>query len=286
MNTMSNPDQSRGIMNAIVRPIRAFPLTFFMIFACLFGWVFFIAAALGAELTPDGMPLGPLLAAAIVAASMGRAGLKEWGRRLVTFRAGLGWYALAVVAPVAIISIAVLANTALGAPLPTSAQLAASWVDIPGNFLTFLIAVGIGEEAGWMAFAAVLLLRRHPFITAWLILSAMRVFWHLPLMLNGDLSWVLGIGGNIAFQFLLLWLFQRTNQRWFLAAIWHAMLNATGGKFFFQMVQGEDQARLGVLMTAGYVLAAVAVYLIDRRSLDRTSAQPEVVSEPMAGTAG
>jgi len=165
----------------------------------------------------------------------------------------------------------------LGAPMPTSAQLA-TWVFIPGSFLVTLILVGIGEEAGWTAFAAPRLLRRHPFITAWLILSAMRIFWHLPLLLSGDLSWTIGIGGNMAFQFLVLWMFQRTDV-WFLAAIWHAMVNATGGQFFFQMVQGEDQARLGVLMTAGYILAAALVFLVYRRSLNRTPATPEVVSE-------
>jgi len=267
MNTIRNANKSEGLMTALVRPIRAYPLICFFILACLFGWVTFIAWALGADVTPDGNPLGPLVAAAIVAASLGRAGLKEWGRWLRTFRAGLRWYVLALVAPIAIIMAVVLANTAFGAPLPTSPQLAA-WVDIPGTFLVFLILVGLGEETGWTAFVTPRLLRRHPFITAWLILSAMRVIWHLPLMLHGDLSWALGIGGNIAFQFLMLWLFQRTRV-WFLAAIWHAMLNATSGKFFFQMVQGEDQARLGLLMTAGYILVAAVVLLVDRRNLDR-----------------
>jgi hypothetical protein len=128
--------------------------------------------------------------------------------------------------------------------------------------------VGIGEEAGWTAFAAPLVLRRHTFINTWLILAAIRVFWHLPLMITGQLSWILGIGGNIAFQFLVLWLFRRSSRVWFLTAIWHAMLNAIGGGFFFQMVQGLDQARLGLLFTAAYVLVAAAVYLFDHRNLD------------------
>lgn len=280
MNAINNVDQPKGIINTIVRPIRAYPLAFFFIFACLFGWIFYIAGALGSDISAEHNPLGPLAAAAIVAASLGRAGLKEWGRRLVTFRAGLGWYALAFLAPIVIIIAAVLANYTLGAPLPAPSQLAA-WTDIPGNFVAILILIGIGEEAGWMAFAASRLQRRHPFITTWLILSAMRVLWHLPLMLNGDLSWTLGLGGNIAFQFLLLWLFQGTGV-WFLAAIWHTTLNVTSGSFFFQMVQGEDQARLGLLMTAGYILVAAVVFLVNRRSLDRTPTVPEGVIEPVA----
>ena len=61
------------------------------------------------------MPLGPIIAAAIVVTCMGRARLKEWLRQLVTFRTSLGWYGLAIVAPVAIIVIAVLVNSAFGA---------------------------------------------------------------------------------------------------------------------------------------------------------------------------
>jgi CAAX protease family protein len=251
-------------MNAVISWLRAYWLALFAALACLFGWVFFIARALGADVTPDGMPLGPIIAAAIVAAVLGRAGLREWGRWLVTFRTSLGWYALALVAPVAIISAAALTNYALGAPLPTPAQLA-GWTELPGTFATFLILVGIGEEAGRTAFAAPRLLDRYPFLTAWAILSAIRVLWHVPLMLSGGLPWVLGIGGNIAFQFLVLWIFRRSGRVWFLAAIWHAMLNATGGQFFFRMVQGPDQARLAVLMTAGYVLVALTAFLVDRR---------------------
>jgi len=254
-------------MTAFLRPIRNYPILAFAILACLFGWVQFIAYVLGANIIPDGVPFGPIMAAAIVAACLGRSEFKEWGRRLITFRTGFRWYALAFVAPIVIITVAALSNYALGAVLPTPSQLAI-WTELPGTFVFFLIFVGIGEEAGWTAFAAPLLLRRNTFIKAWLILSAIRILWHVPLMISGDLPWVLGIGGNAAFQFLVLWLFQRADQRWFLAAIWHAVLNTFGGKFFFQLVQGNDEARLAMLMTAGYVIAAIAVFLVDRHGLD------------------
>ncbi len=252
------------------------PLAFFVILACLLGWIPYIvsavgaadlAAALGDNGSPTNLPFGPLVAAAIVVAFLGRAGLKTWWRQLTTLRAAPGWYILAFVAPVVLVSVAVLTNAALGAPLPTTSQLA-TWTELPGVFVLYLLVVGIGEEVGWMAFAAPLLLRRHTFITAWLILAAIRVFWHLPLMINGQLSWTLGIGGDIAFQFLMLWLFRRSGRVWLLAAIWHAVLNTTGGGFFFHMVQGSDQARLGLLFTAAYVLMAMAVYLFDHSNLN------------------
>lgn len=71
----------------------------------------------------------------------------------MTFRTALGWYALAILAPVVVIVVAVLANHALGAPLPTPARLA-KWPDLASWFVFFLIFVGVGEEAEWTAFAA------------------------------------------------------------------------------------------------------------------------------------
>jgi membrane protease YdiL (CAAX protease family) len=258
-------------MNPVTRIIRAHPLVFFYVLACLFGWSLFIAAAMGAGISPDGNPLGPILAALIVAALMGRLELRSWGSRLVHFRTSPGWYVLAIAAPAGIILAAVLANHAYGAPLPTRSQLA-GWTALPGQFLFTLILVGIGEEAGWMAFAAPRLLNRHGFITAWLILSAMRVFWHMPLMLSGMLPWVLGVGGNIAFQFLMIWMLTRSGRVWFLAAVWHGALNAVSGSFFFQMVQGDSRQRLGVLMALAYVLVAAAVFLFDHRRMPRARA--------------
>ena len=76
------------------------PLAFFVILACLLGWMPYIVSALGAAdiaavLGDNGSlanwPFGPLVAAAIVSAFLGRAGLKNWWRRLTTFRAAPGW---------------------------------------------------------------------------------------------------------------------------------------------------------------------------------------------------
>jgi hypothetical protein len=250
----------------MTRAFRAHPLAWFAGLACLFGWILYVLGWLGVNVgTPSNVPLGVIVAAAVVAAVMGREALREWGRHLLRLRASPGWYALAVIAPVIIIVVVVLANRSFGAPLPTSAQLA-RWSELPLILAFMLVFVGIGEEAGWMAFAAPRLLKQHTFTTAWITLSAIRVFWHLPLMLSGELPWVLGIVGNIAFQLLMLWVFLRTGV-WFLAGIWHAVLNTVSGQFFFQMVGGTDQARLGVLMSLAYLLVAVVVYLADRPRL-------------------
>jgi membrane protease YdiL (CAAX protease family) len=45
---------------------------------------------------------------------------------------------------------------------------------VPVAFGVMLVMVGIGEEAGWTAFAAPLLLQRSGLWSAWAVLSAVR----------------------------------------------------------------------------------------------------------------
>jgi hypothetical protein len=244
-------------MSVLTRPVRRFPITAFALLACLFGWSVYLAAALGAGSHPDNMPLGPLLAALVVTACQGREQVRAWGRRLRRWSAPPWWYAVAVLTPIAVDLGIVAVNHLFGAPLPTSAQWA-GWTGIPAGFAIMLVMVGIGEEAGWTAFAGPVLLRRHGLLRAWAVLAAVRTLWHLPLMLSGEMPWVMGIVGNAAFQLVLLRMLQASDGRWSLAAVWHATLNAFGGGFFFPMVTGADRERLGLLLAAGYVVVAAA----------------------------
>ncbi len=247
------------------RIIRTYPMTSFAVLACLFGWSVWIAVGLGLASTGDNMPLGPILAALIVASCQGRESLRAWGRRLRGWGAAPRWYAVAVLAPIAVHVVNVLLNHFMGAPLPTLAQLS-HWPDVPAAFVMFLVMVGIGEEAGWTAFAAPLLLRRSSLLSTWALLSAVRILWHLPLMISGEMPWLMGIVGNAAFQMLLLLLFTQSGGRWGPAVVWHATLNAFGGAFFFTMVTGADRERLGLLLAAAYAVLAVAALVARRRA--------------------
>ncbi|HZJ03856.1 MAG TPA: CPBP family intramembrane glutamic endopeptidase [Nocardioidaceae bacterium] len=169
-----------------------------------------------------------------------------------------------MLAPIALHILIVVVNHWLGAPLPTSRQLA-NWWQVPPIFVVLLVLIGIGEEAGWTAFAAPILLRRHSMLVAWALASAMRILWHLPVMLSGDLPWVLGIVGNAAFTMVTLLLLVASGGGWSLAAVWHAMLNAAGNSFLFTMVSGSDATRLSLLMTAEYTVVAAVAYAVRRR---------------------
>jgi hypothetical protein len=235
--------------------VRRHPMIGFAVLACLFGWMVYGLAALGIGSHPENMPLGPVLAALVVTSCQGRAALVAWGRTLRRWVASPWLYVVAVGAPVALHALIVLTNHLLGAPLPTVDQLGA-WPEIPVTFLVMLVMVGLGEEAGWTAFAAPVLLRRYGLWGAFGVLAPLRIFWHLPLMLTGDMPVLLGVLGNAGFQLIVLQVLRRGGS-WTHAAVWHATLNAFGGAFFFTMVTGADKERLGLLLGIAYALAGV-----------------------------
>ncbi len=266
---------------SVARLVREHPVLAFVLLACLFGWSIFIAAILGLASSPVNMPLGPVLAALVVVSCQGSTERRAWGRRLRSWRGAPRWYLLAVLAPALMHVLNVLINHVLGAPLPTGAQLA-HWPDVPATFVVMLVLVGIGEEAGWIAFAAPLVLRSHGILGAWVVLSAMRIVWHLPMMLSGDLSWVTGVVGNAAFTMVAIQVFTLSGGRWSLVAVWHATLNAFGGSFFFAMVSGQDEANLDLLLVGGYAVLAAAMYLNGRRrrtDIQVASATPRLQEE-------
>ena len=53
--------------------------------------------------------------------------------------------------------------------------------------------------------------------------------------------------------------------RWFLAAVSHASLNTFGGSFFTAKATVADQARFGLLLSAIYVVLAIAGLVLGRR---------------------
>jgi hypothetical protein len=261
---------------AVLRPFRRYPLTAFVMLACLFGWAPY---ALDGS-NPENTPYGPLLAVCIVVACQGRRQLASWGRSLLRWRARPVWYATAFLAPVAVIVTSVGANALLGASLPTGEQLGNGSRPLLA-FLFMLFYVGVGEEVGW-TFAACTLLRRHRFSTAYLLMTAIRVFWHVPLMLTGGLPWQTGVPGMIGFQLLLLLMMQTSRGPWTLWAVAHASLNAFGSQYFFRMVTGADNARLGALMGLTWLLAGAACLAwVARRRPDllRTTDRPVTATD-------
>ena len=208
-------------------------------------------------------PFGPAIAAFIVVAVSGNGQLRRFARTVVNLKSSPVWLVAAVLTPIVVVVAAVTVNTLLGAPAPTGSQLA-GWTELPVVFLGMFLFVGLGEEIGWTAFGAPRALNARHFLVAAAILTGIRSFWHLPVLMTGELEWVMVVG-TVAFQILILWMYRRSGGRWFPAALFHATVNTVGGPFFFGMVEGPDLARLATIFSIGYALLAIAVLLVDRR---------------------
>lgn len=271
--------------------IRRYPISAFALLACLFGWSVYGLAAVGVGTNPENMPLGPALAALVVTSCQGREALRAWGRSLRSWAASPWLYLLAVGAPIFLHVSIVLVNHLLGAPLPTGAQLGA-WPEVPVTFLAMLVLVGLGEEAGWTAFAAPILLRRFGLLGAFAVLAPLRILWHMPLVITGHMPLAIAVLANAGFQLIVLLMLQHRRGSWTLAAVWHATVNAFGAPFFFSMVTGPDRDRLDLLLGLVYALAgalALLAHLVTRRGhnkdADLTTDLPDTTPTSATATA-
>jgi hypothetical protein len=276
MSTPSVASSTAGRSRAVLGIFRDHPMTSFFVLACVFGWSPYVVGWLtGTE--AENIPLGPVLAAAVVTLGAGGTMWRRWIHTVRSCGMPWRWFAVALLAPAAMHALQVLINGAFGAPLPTGEQLS-TWPQVPVTFVTMLLMVGLGEEAGWTAFATPLLLTRHPFLVVGALMSAMRIAWHLPLMLGGDMPWVLGILGNAGFQMTLLGVYVLSGYRWGTAAVWHASLNALGGPFLFQMVEGADRDRLSWIMSVAYALLGLLIAAVVLRRVGREPRAPAEAS--------
>src|SRR5215212_5204303 len=86
-----------------------------------------------------------------------------------------------------------------------------------------------------------------------------RAFWHLPLMVVGEVPWS-DIMFVISWTIVFTWLFNNSRGSVLLAMLMHAMNNTISGSFFGPMFSGADSVRQGWFYAA--LWCAVAVVLI------------------------
>lgn len=157
-------------------------------------------AAVGLDLEKGGRaadgPAGLVSGSAhCVRARRGRPAVAALLRRLVTWRVGVGWWALVVLAlPAATIGIAALLGDTVRAPtLPMLGK------ELSGIAFGLLL-VNLWEEASWAGFLQTRLERRYSLYTAAALTAVPFAAIHLPLqLLNGTPS-----AGALAAHFLLL----------------------------------------------------------------------------------
>lgn len=223
---------------------------------------------------------GPLLAALIVTAiAQGRPGLRTLGRRLIKWRVGWPWYAVAIGVPLALGLAAVVLNVVFGAPAPPLARV------LTLSNLTVVFAVRLidpldgpmGEELGWRGFALERLQAGRSPLAATLILAPFAAGWHLPLILAGDLS-LPDLLGSISATILLAWVYFRTGGSVFMTIFTHAAEGLVRVRALDWT--GQDAIRAEWLYDLLFVALAIGLLLLDQHTWrgDRRSAPTRPLS--------
>ncbi len=243
------------------------PLLIFTVLTLVISWLPVIPYALGLFPGPL-LACGPFLAAIITAAMVGgKQGLGDYFRGLIRWRVRVGWYVVALLAPVAGWVIVTYLNVLLGAAAPGPDQLG-GWPLILTATLAFVINPlgGAWEEPGWRGYALPLLLRRHSALVGSAVLGVIWTLWHLPLFVTGLVLWP-DAAVVFALSFVFTALYLRTGGSVLIAFLLHASLNG-GGEFFVGLFTGADRVRMyWILFALCALIAAVAIVLSRNRWL-------------------
>jgi uncharacterized protein len=227
--------------------------------------------------------LGVALAAfLVVAATDGRAGVRDLARRSLRWRVGVRWYLVALLGlPIAVL----MGATALFGSAPLNA-LADNWqllltVVLPVLLLQ-LALFNLAEEIGWTGFLQARLQDRHGPLKASLIVTAPFALFHLP-----DLFTQFGLASALVFlpilavthlfaRVVIMWLYNATGRSVLLVGLFHATFNATlvGGEEF---IPGPAGTTL-VIATGIIVVAAVGLVMATR---GRLAYQPTPATQPV-----
>ena len=267
----TNRDEQGGPTK--VRPgagsvIRKHPLVAFFVLAYAMSWWPWPLYAAGVPGEPF-LSFGPLFAALIViAVTDGRHGLRALAARMVRWRVGWRWYAVALALPLSVDALASVINIALGAPAP-SFNLGTPWYTVIMVFAIRLVNPmdgPVGEEPGWRGFALPgLQVTRSPLV-ATTILALLVTGWHLPLVLGSGSNPLppFALIGTFAGTFWFTWIFNHTNGSVLITLIMHA----ADGTLLGLLTAGLGDADLerGLLLKVVLVcLVSIGLCVFDRQ---------------------
>jgi membrane protease YdiL (CAAX protease family) len=193
-------------------------------------------------------PLFPLAVAAMVAGPSaagllltalldGRQGLRDLRARLLTWRVGVRWYAVALLAAPLLATVTTLTLSLVFAEF----RPAISFTDNKAAVLLLALVVGLTagffEELGWTGFAIPRLQRRHGVLATGLIVGVLWSAWHVLVVIwgigdragsvpVGVFMIVDGVAGLPAFRVLMVWVYDRTTSV-FVGILMHVSLTAS-----------------------------------------------------------
>jgi membrane protease YdiL (CAAX protease family) len=212
------------------------------------------------------MVLGPGVAGILLTGLLyGRAGLREFRSRLLKWRVGARWYAVALLtAP--LVFVAVFVPLSLISPefLPrifiTSEKASVLLIGIAAG-----LVAGIFEELGWTGFAIPRMRQRYGVLGTGLFTGVLWAAWHLLQgywasgVTSGELSqalWLANaivgtlVGSLVAYRVLMVWVYERTGGSLPVAMLMHVSLT------FFTIIVFPPSAVMANLIS-GYAYTAM-----------------------------
>jgi membrane protease YdiL (CAAX protease family) len=283
-------------VNAITSFIKRYPQGVFWGIACI---TFFLAAFLQGIGLWGLLIYGTFLGGALVTGVVdGRSGLKTYFSRIVRWRVGLKWYAVALLLPPVLYLLAFGLNILSGATLPTNPQWPAWTTILAAFFWPGLLAIALAEEPGFRGFALPRFLEGRSALAAALIVGGLHAFWHLPFYV-GMLSegYIIGIvttilvivSGSVFFT----WLFNNTNGSVLIAMLLHASVDLFAGDSapltfgpLYSGFSAADLVRQDIFQAVAFVAMAIILIIVMGRELGRkpeTTIGAMAAVQPLAG---
>lgn len=252
------------MMSRLFSVIKRHPLITFFVVTYALTWGFL---PLGIFL-----PAGPLLAALIVIPiTQGRAGLKELGSRMIRWRVGWIWFAVALGLPLGVHLVTMVLN------IPFAGVPSLAFTSLTTFLVVFAVRLvnpldgPLGEEPGWRGFALPGLQSTLSPLVSTLILAVLITGWHLPLffMEDGGLQpsfIVTAVLGTVAVTFWYTWLFNHTGGSVLMVLVAHS-------------IEGSIQAG-GWIYMGVWCAVAIGLVVFDRKAW-RAPAAAKATTPPL-----
>jgi len=175
----------------------------------------------------------PLIAALIVVyMEEGYGGVKKLLKRILDYKKiKLKWYLPIILLMPAILLASYVIMRLVGLSLPVEIYI--PFLTVPLLFIVFFIAA-VGEEAGWMGYAADPMLDRWIALKAAVILGLVWAIWHfIPFIQTGNtLSWVVWQSFfSVMLRVLIVWAYINTGKSVVSAVLFHDMYNVSWSLF-------------------------------------------------------
>ena len=252
-------------MSAITAFARRHRLPVFFVVTFAVSWWVWPFYAMDLAPTPF-FACGPLVAALVVIGiTDGRGGYRALGARMIRWRVGWTWWAVALGLPLAVLTIATLANVTIwGAPAPVLAGIGfgAMAMNFAVRFVNPLDGP-LGEEPGFRGYALPQLQSRRSPLASSVILGLIVSLWHLPLVTTGQLA-PIGLLVTFAITLVYTWLFNHTGGSVLLTMVFHVTQGAVSSAALG--FTGEDASRMDWLTGTLWCLIAAGLLLADHKA--------------------